>query len=169
MLVSRFFIDGSYIPKSQRMLKAKLTPVGGKRLLKAPKVYVRDSGIAHALLGIRDKEALLGHPVVGQTWESFVIETLISAAPQGTEAYYYRTSNGTEVDLLLSLPGGKLWAIEVKRSSAPKIERGFYSACADLNPQKRFLVYSGTERFPLNHDTDAIGVVELAALLQSAD
>jgi uncharacterized protein len=140
----------------------------GKRLVKAPKVYVRDSGIAHALLGIRDKEALLGHPVVGQTWESFVIETLISVAPQGTEAHYYRTSNGTEVDLLLSIPGGELWAIEVKRSSAPKIERGFHSACADLNPQKRFLVYSGTERFPLNRDTDAIGVVELAAALQSA-
>jgi hypothetical protein len=63
MLVSRFFMDESYIPKSQRMLKANLTPVGGKRLVKAPKVYVRDSGIAHALLGIRGKEALLGHPV----------------------------------------------------------------------------------------------------------
>ena len=88
----------------------------GKRLVKSPKVYVRDSGIAHALLGIRDKEALLGHPVVGQTWESFVIETLITAAPDGTEAHYYRTSNGTEVDLLLTLPGGELWAIEVKRT-----------------------------------------------------
>lgn len=83
--------------------------------------------------------------------------------------YYYRTSNGTEVDLLLSLPGSKLWAIEVKRSSAAKIERGFYSACADLSPRKRFLVSSGTERFPLNHDTDAIGVAELAAVLESAD
>ncbi len=140
----------------------------GKRLVKSPKVYVRDSGIAHALLGIRDKEALLSHPVVGQTWESFVIETLIAAAPDGTEAHYYRTSNGTEVDLVLTLPGGKLWAIEVKRSSAPKIERGFHSACADLNPQKRFVVYPGTERFPLDDITDAIGVVALAKALRSA-
>jgi predicted AAA+ superfamily ATPase len=139
----------------------------GKRLVKAPKVYVRDSGIAHALLGIRDKEALLGHPVVGQTWESFVIETLISAAPDRTEAHYYRTSNGTEVDLLLTIPGGELWAIEVKRSSAPKNERSFHSACADLDPQKRFFVYPGTERFPLDDKTDAIGVVELAKALQS--
>lgn len=137
----------------------------GKRLVKAPKVYVRDSGLAHALLGIRDKEMLLGHPVVGQTWESFVIETLLAAAPEGTEANYYRTSNGTEVDLLLTLPGGDLWAIEVKRSSAPKLERGFHSACADLDPQQRFLVYPGTERFPLEARTEAIGVIALAKAL----
>lgn len=138
----------------------------GKRLVRAPKVYVRDSGIAHALLGIRDKELLLGHPVAGQTWESFVIETLIGAAPDGTEAHFYRTSNGTEIDLLLTLPNGELWAIEVKRSSAPKMERGFHSACADLNPQQRFIVYAGTERFPLDDTTDAIGVAALAKALR---
>lgn len=139
----------------------------GKRLVKSPKVYVRDSGIAHALLGIRNKESLLGHPVVGQTWESFIIETLITAAPDGTEAHYYRTSNGTEVDLVLTLPDGSIWAIEVKRSSAPKAERGFHSACADLDPAKRFLVYPGADRFPLDEFTDAIGVVALAKELQS--
>lgn len=138
----------------------------GKRLVKSPKVYVRDTGIAHALLGIRDKEALLGHPVVGQTWESFIIETLITTAPDGSEAHYYRTSNGTEIDLLLTLPNRELWAIEVKRSSAPKIERGFHSACADLKPHKRFFVYAGIERFPLDKTTDAIGIVELAEMLQ---
>lgn len=138
----------------------------GKRLVKSPKVYVRDTGIAHALLGIRDKEALLGHPIVGQTWESFIIETLITTAPDGTEAHYYRTSNGTEIDLLLTLPNRELWAIEVKRSSAPKIERGFHSACADLKPHKRFVVYAGIERFPLDKTTDAIGIVELAEMLQ---
>lgn len=138
----------------------------GKRLVKASKVYVRDSGIAHALLGIRDKEALLGHPVAGQSWESFVTETLIAAAPDGTEAHYYRTSTGTEVDLVLTLPGGKLWAIEIKRSSAPKVESGFHSACADLKPAKRFVIYSGTERFPLNADTDAIGLSDLGRALQ---
>jgi len=138
----------------------------GKRLVKSPKVYVRDSGIAHALLGIRDKESLLGHPVAGQTWESFVIETVIAAAPDGTEAHFYRTSNGTEIDLILTLPGAKQWAIEVKRSSAPKLERGFHSACADLHPEKRFLVYPGSEKFPLDESTDAIGVVSLAKMLQ---
>jgi predicted AAA+ superfamily ATPase len=137
----------------------------GKRLVKSPKVYVRDSGIAHALLGIRDKEALLGHPVVGQTWESFVTESLVAVAPDGTEAHYYRTSNGAEVDLLLTLPGGKLWAIEIKRSSAPTVTRGFHSACADLQPNKRFVVYPGEERFSLDDETDAIGVVALAKTL----
>ena len=140
----------------------------GKRLVKSPKVYVRDSGIAHALLGIRDKEALLGHPVVGQTWESFIIESLVAAAPDGAEAHFYRTSNGTGIDLVLTLPSGKLWAVEIKRSSAPKIARGFHLACADLDPERRFIVYPGTERFPLDDITDAIGVVELAKALESA-
>jgi len=137
----------------------------GKRLVKSPKIYVRDSGIAHALLGIRDKEDLLGHPVVGPTWESFVIETLITTAPDGTEANFYRTATGNEVDLVLTLPGGKLWAIEIKRSSAPSVERGFHLACADLKPDKRFVVYPGKERFPLNADTEAIGPVELGRAL----
>jgi predicted AAA+ superfamily ATPase len=95
------------------------------------------------------------------------VETLITSVPDRTEASYYRTSNGTEVDLLLTLPGGELWAIEVKRTMAPKMERSFHSACADLNPQKQFYVYLGTERFPLDDKTDAIGVVELAKSFQS--
>ena len=139
----------------------------GKRLVKSPKVFIRDSGIAHALLGIRDKEALLGHPVAGPSWESFVTESLITAAPDGTEAHYYRTSIGAEIDLLLTLPGGNLWAIEIKRGSAPSVERGFHVACADLKTKNRFVVYSGDQRFRLNADTDAIGLVELAKLLQA--
>lgn len=139
----------------------------GKRLVKAPKTWVRDSGLAHALLGIADKEALLSHPIAGHTWESFVSETLISIAPDGTDAHYYRTSNGTEVDLILTLPGGKLWAIEIKRSAAPKVERGFHSACADLKPEKRFVVYPGTDQFHIDDATIATGVVALARQLQS--
>ena len=139
----------------------------GKRVVKSPKVYVRDSGIAHALLGIRDKEALLAHPIAGQTWESFVIETLIAAAPDGAQAHYYRSAGGAEVDLVLTLPGGPLWAVEIKRNSAPKVERGFHAACADLKPQKQFVVYPGKERFSLGNGVDAIGVVTLAGLLQA--
>lgn len=140
----------------------------GKRLVKSPKVFIRDSGIAHALLRIGDKEQLLGHPVVGATWESFVIESLIAAAPRSTEANFYRTSTGNEIDLLLTLPGGKLWAIEVKRSSSPKVARGFHLACADLKPAKQFVVYPGGERFPLPPDTEAIGLPALAQELQNA-
>jgi uncharacterized protein len=139
----------------------------GKRLVKSPKIYVRDSGIAHALLGIRNKDDLLGHPVVGQTWESFVIETLLATAPEGTDASFYRTSTGAEIDLVLKLPNRQLWAIEIKRSSAPKLGKGFHSAAADLKPQKQFVVYAGTERFSLGQKVEAIGLAALAAELQA--
>jgi len=175
-LASGLGVDGkttaSYLDLLVDLLLVRRLPAWhrnvGKRLVKSPKVYVRDSGIVHALLGIRDKESLLGHPVAGPSWESYVTETLIAAAPDGTEAHYYRTATGTEIDLLLTLPGGKLWAIEIKRSSAPSVERGFHLACADLKPNKRFVVYSGSERFPLNADTDVIGLNELGRALQEA-
>lgn len=137
-----------------------------KRLVKSPKVMVRDTGIVHVLLGLRNKEDLLGHPVAGQTWESLVIETLIAAAPEGTEASFYRTAAGAEIDLVLALPNHHLWAVEIKRSSAPKIEKGFHLACSDLKPEERFVVYSGTERFSVGHGVDAIGLPGLAARLQ---
>ena len=139
----------------------------GKRLVKSPKVYVRDSGIVHALLRLPTSEDILAHPVVGGSWEGFVIESLLAASPEGTDASFYRTSAGAEIDLVLTLPGDVLWAIEIKRGSAPKLERGFHQACADLNPAKRFAVYGGTERFPLNPETDAIGLSELAEQLHS--
>jgi uncharacterized protein len=95
-------------------------------------------------------------------------ETLIAAAPEGTEAHFYRTTAGAEIDLVLTLPGGELWAIEIKRSSAPKPERGFHAACNDLSPQRRFVVYPGNERFALDSDTEAVGVIALAQSLQAA-
>jgi uncharacterized protein len=141
----------------------------GKRLVKTPKVYIRDSGIAHALLDIGGKEQLLGHPVAGHSWESFVSETLLSAAPAGTVAHHYRAASGAEIDLLLTLPGERLWAVEVKRSSAPKLERGFHSACADLKPERRFVVHSGVDRFPMNNGAEAIGLAGLARTLQDLE
>ena len=136
----------------------------GKRLVRSPKVYVRDSGLVHALLGLADKEALLAHPVVGASWETFVIENLLAVAPHGVDAYFYRTSAGAEVDLLLVWPGGECWAIEIKRSLSPRLERGFHSACADLKPARKWLVYPGTEVYPLGED---VAVVPLADLLQA--
>ncbi|MBH2010989.1 MAG: ATP-binding protein [Xanthomonadaceae bacterium] len=134
----------------------------GKRLVKSPKVYIRDSGLLHALLNIADRNALLGHPVVGASWEGFVIENLINAAPAFTVPGFYRTSGGAEIDLLLELPGGERWAIEVKRSRAAKPARGFYEACEDLKPARRFVVHAGLERYPISEDVQAIGVRELA-------
>ena len=135
----------------------------GKRLVKSPKVYVRDSGLVHALLDIETKETLLSHPVVGASWEGFVIENLLSCAPANVQGYFYRTSGGAEVDLLLAWPGGEFWAIEVKRSLSPKVERGFHAACDDLLPARKLVVYPGTEPLPLGHDIQA---VPLAALCQ---
>jgi len=128
----------------------------GKRLVKAPRLYLRDSGLTHALLGIEDIESLLAHPVVGASWEGFVIENLLVAAPEGTQVFYYRTSGGAEIDLLLERPGGALWAVEVKRSTAPSVSRGFHAACADLRPARRFVVYPGSETFPLPGEVEAL-------------
>ncbi|WP_244604554.1 MULTISPECIES: ATP-binding protein [Mesorhizobium] len=135
----------------------------GKRLVKSPKVYVRDSGIVHALLGIEDLNGLAGHPVVGASWEGHVIENLLSLAPPRTSASFYRTAAGAEVDLLLTFPGGRSWAIEIKRSLAPRIEKGFQYACEDIDPSRRLVVYPGTERFRLSQDVE---VVPLGALEQ---
>ena len=137
----------------------------GKRLVKSPKVYVRDSGLVHALLNIPDKETLLAHPVVGQSWECFVIENLLVCAANKAQGYFYRSSGGAEIDLLLSWPDGSLWAIEIKRSLNPKLERGFHAACADLAPTRKFVVYPGAERYRLAADIEAISLYELAAEL----
>jgi len=133
----------------------------GKRLVKSPKVYVRDSGLVHALLDIETKETLLSHPVVGASWEGFVIENILSCAPAHVQGFFYRTSGGAEVDLLLAWPGGELWAIEVKRSLSPKVERGFHAACDDLKPARKLVVYPGSESFPLGNDVHAVSLEAL--------
>lgn len=147
------------------MLVRKLQPWhanAGKRLMKSPKIYVRDSGLVHRLLGIDTPDALYGHPVAGASWEGFVIETLISSAPRHTEAFYYRTSSGAEIDLLLKLPGNRLWAIEIKRSLSPKPEKGFHFACGDVKPSARFVVYPGEETYPASPGVTAISLTGLA-------
>lgn len=120
----------------------------GKRLVKSPKVYIRDPGLTHALLGLETREALLGHPVVGGSWEGFCIENLIAAAPRGTEASFYRSSAGAEIDLILKLPDHQLWAIEVKRTTAPKVTRGFHIAADGLGVAERLLVYAEDREVP---------------------
>ncbi|MGQ0511485.1 MAG: ATP-binding protein [Betaproteobacteria bacterium] len=154
------------------LLVRRLAPWHGnvrKRLVKAPKVYVRDSGLVHALLGIGEREALLAHPVAGASWEGLAIESLIAAAPAGTEAHFFRTADGAEIDLLLKPPGHrKPWAIEVKRGRAPKIERGFHLACDTVRPEQRFVVHGGEERFPLGEGVEAIPLVGLCEALAAA-
>ena len=137
-----------------------------KRLVKSPKVYVRDSGVTHALLGISDREVLFGHPVAGTSWEGFVIENLITAAPERTLASFYRTSAGAEIDLVLELPGlTEKWAIEIKSGLSAKPTKGFYNAVEDIQPDKTFVVYAGEERYPVSDGLEAVGVPEMAQLL----
>ena len=130
----------------------------GKRLVKAPKVYIRDSGLVHALLGIGDFDGLLGHPVVGASWEGFALENLLDAAPFNTVPGFYRSSNGAEVDLLLDVPGQGLWAIEIKRAANARPQRGFHSACDDIQPVRRLLVHAGDERYPVGDAVEAVGL-----------
>jgi hypothetical protein len=139
----------------------------GKRLVKAPKVYVRDSGLLHALLNIETLDRLAGHPVVGASWEGFVLETLLAVLPWRTQPLFYRTAVGAEIDLVLERPDGALWAIEIKRGLAAKLERGFHHARQDLAAAKSFVVYSGEERYPVADGIEAISVREMATLLAS--
>ena len=140
----------------------------GKRLVKAPKVYVRDSGLVHALLGLESLHDLAGHPVCGMSYEGFCIDNLLAAAGHLATPYTYRTHAGAEIDLLLER-GGKPWmAIEIKRSTAPSLSKGFEIACDDLGVTQRHVVYPGTDSFPMRYGTQAIGLVELMGRLHNA-
>ena len=138
----------------------------GKRLVRSPKVYVRDSGLVHALLGLRDLDAVLGHPVTGGSWEGFVIENLLAAAPSGTSACFYRTAVGAEIDLVLDLPPKERWAIEIKRSSAPVLSKGFYLGCGDIKATRRMVVHAGEETFGLGDGVEAVSLPGALAALR---
>lgn len=138
-----------------------------KRLVKSPRIYVRDSGITHALLNIGSYSDLLGHPVVGKSWEGFVIENIISILPQRVRPYYYRTAGGAEIDLILEFGIDEKWAIEIKKGSSFSIERGFHEACEDIEPHKKFIIYGGSEQFPMRHDITAIGLYEFLDILKT--
>jgi predicted AAA+ superfamily ATPase len=138
----------------------------GKRLVRSPKVYVRDSGLVHALLGLRDLDAVLGHPVTGGSWEGFVIENLLAAAPSGTSACFYRTAVGAEIDLVLDLPPKERWAIEIKRSSAPVLSKGFYLGCGDIKATRRMVVHAGEDTFGLGDGVEAVSLPGALAALR---
>jgi uncharacterized protein len=138
----------------------------GKRLVKAPKVFVRDSGILHALLDLESVNDVLGHPVAGASYEGFVIENLIACAAPRYKPYFYRTHDGAEIDLLLESAGKPTVAIEIKRSSAPKLERGFGVACDDLKIERRYVVYPGQEAYAMRNGVQAMSLAAMAELLQ---
>ena len=153
------------------MLLRRLPPLHenvGKRLVKSPKTYVRDSGLVHSLLGIPSLEELSGNPAIGESWEGFVIETLLGQLSWPSRASFYRTVSGAEVDLVLDFANGRRWAIEIKRSVSAKMSRGFHLALSDLKPTRAFVVHAGNERYPLSKTAEAIGVRELALVCRDA-
>jgi predicted AAA+ superfamily ATPase len=135
-----------------------------KRLVKSPRIYLRDSGLLHHLLGIRNMEELLGYSRMGASWEGFVIENIIAGLPDGTRASFFRSAAGAEIDLVLDLPGHrKPWAVEVKRGRSPKLERGFHHARIDVGPERCLVVCGTDEPFSMG---DGIEAVSLAGMLE---
>ncbi len=139
----------------------------GKRLVKSPKVYIRDSGLAHALLHLTSFDDLLGHPVVGTSWEGFVIENIASFLPEGITPWYYRTSAGAEIDLVIEKNAGTRIALEIKRSLTPSVSKGFHLGCRDIRASQCFVVYPGTESFPIGNEVSAISVAGIMELIRS--
>ena len=135
----------------------------GKRLVRTPKTYVRDSGITHVLLDLETWNDVLGHPVAGPSWEGFVIENLVGAAGDRRTPYYYRTEDGAEVDLLFERAGKVEMAIEIKRSTAPDLSAGFRSAREVLKPKEAYVVHGGTGEWPIDKGVTAI---DLAGLMR---
>lgn len=138
----------------------------GKRLVRAPKVYVRDSGIAHALLGLADLAAVLAHPVAGASWEGFVVEQLLAAAP-GAEASFYRTSHGAEADLVMTFRTGETWVVEIKRSSAPTVSKGFHLAAADVGATRKLLVAPVAASYPMREGIEVLNPLDAARMFAS--
>jgi predicted AAA+ superfamily ATPase len=133
------------------------TTNAGKRLVRTPKVYVRDAGLLHALLGIRNQEELLGHPVVGSSWEGLLIENILNALPSTARPTFYRTSAGAEIDLVIEWNAKQRWALEVKRSvGSPAPSKGFYIGCADIKATRQIVLYPGDEKFKLDARTEVM-------------
>jgi len=136
-----------------------------KRLVKSPKIYLRDSGLMHRFLNITDFEDLLGHPGIGASWEGFVLENILNKISDKWRYSYYRTSAQAEVDLILEGVKNKVWAIEIKRSSVPKVSKGFHYACDDINATHKFVIYPGTDNYPLAGNIEAMGLMQFLNLL----
>ena len=136
-----------------------------KRLVKSPKIYLRDTGLLHKLLNIPSYESLLGNPMIGASWEGFVAENIILQLTDQWRYSYYRSSTQAEIDLVLEGPDDEVWAIEIKRSAAPQISRGFHTAAEDIKATRKFVVYSGSERYPMGQSTEAIGLIAFLQMI----
>lgn len=138
----------------------------GKRLVKSPRIYLRDSGLLHHLLGLGTMEDLLGYSRMGASWEGFVVENILASLPEGSRASFYRSASGAEIDLVLELPGHrKPWAVEIKRGRAPKLERGFHHAREDVKPERCLVVCGADEAFPMVNGIEAMNLPDALELI----
>lgn len=161
----RFYLD----VLTDLFMIRQLRPWSGhsrKRLVKVPRIYVRDAGLVHSLLRIQTVEGLLGHPVCGTSWEGFVTEHIVQIFGDAWRPSYYRSAGGAELDLLWEGPGREVIAIEVKRTLRPSIEKGFKQACEDVGATRRYYVIPKGEPYPLDEQTEAIGLTEFLKVWQ---
>ena len=148
----------------------QLSPWSGnikKCLVKTPKIYIRDSGILHSLLGLSNIEAILSHPAMGASWEGFVIESILNVLNNQWGFSYYRTATQVEIDLVLQTPQQEIWAIEIKKSTAPKLGRGFFEAFNDIKATHKLIVNANNESYPLNNGVEVIGLLDFLEMLKS--
>jgi uncharacterized protein len=148
---------------TELLLVPQLTPWTGnvsKRLVKSPKVLIRDSGLCHTLIGFGDHEALLGHPFAGGSCDGFVVENLLQAVPDLTLTFLYLSAVGHEIDLVLER-GSRRVAIKRKLSSAPILDEGFFWACETIGVDTACVVYAGDTRYPMQNGVQAIGLRDL--------
>ncbi len=140
-----------------------------KRLVKSPKIFIRDSGLLHRLLNISRADDLFGNPVVGASWEGFVTENILTSLPEDWQYSYYRSQTGAEIDLILEGPGQQVWAVEIKRSAAPALSRGYHNGCEDVGATRKYVIYAGSERFPMPGSTEAIGLIDFMKMIADDD
>lgn len=139
-----------------------------KRLIKSPKVYIRDTGILHALLRLQSIDDLINHSIKGHSWEGFVIEALITSVEDKVQPYFYRVQSGAEVDLVLELAPGRCWAIEIKFNGQKSLGKGFHSAADDIEVERRILIYNGDERYKMPKDVEAMPLQTAITEVQNA-
>lgn len=138
-----------------------------KRLITSPRFYVRDSGLLHRLLGIDSYDALLSNPVLGKSWEGFVVENIHSVLPRRAETYFYRTTAGAEIDLVIKMPSSEIWAVEIKHGTAPKLGKHYSQTCRDVGATRKYVVYGGDDEFPIGDDVNVISLHKLMSKIQS--
>lgn len=138
-----------------------------KRLVKTPKLYLRDTGLLHTLLEIGTFDNLMGHPVLGASWEGFCLEQILTQAPGGWGASFYRTQSGAEIDLILEpQPFQPPIAVEFKHSLTPKLTKGFWSAHGDIKPRKSFIIYPGKKQFSQANNVEVIPLTQINRIWQ---